>query len=115
VNYPSLDVPEGWTANETKLHEYRVGRDFGVVHSGKSSLFLRSLVARPTGSVKVVQSFIAKPYLGKRVRLTAFVKSEAVVRRAALDLVASFGAGSAKVTGTTPWKKYELVVDVPAA
>jgi hypothetical protein len=115
VNDPSWEVPEGWTANETKLHEYRVGRDSGVVHSGKSSLFLKSLVARPTGSVKVVQSFIAKPYLGKRVRLTAFVKSEAVVRRAALDLVASFDAATAKVAGTTSWKKYEVVVNVPAA
>lgn len=112
---PSWDVPQGWKAIETQAKEYRVGRDQRVVHSGKSSLFLRSLATRPVGSVYVYQRFDAKAYRGKRVRLTAFLRSEGLDHEAALSLFAAYEFGRTTLAGTTPWKKYELVVDVPAA
>ena len=92
-----------------------MGRDQRVVHSGKSSLFLRSLAIRPVGSVYVYQRFDAKAYRGKRVRLTAFLRSEGLDHEAALSLFAAYEFGRTTLAGTTPWKKYELVVDVPAA
>lgn len=112
---PSWQVPEGWNAIETKAKEYQVGRDRQVVLSGKSSLFLRSLVAQPSGSVYVYQRFDAKAYRGKRVRLTAFLRSDALDHEAALSLFAAYESGRTTLAGTTPWKKYELVVDVPVA
>ena len=117
---PSWKIPYGWFAQETSNKEYRVGVDHRVVHGGKSSLFLRSLVAHPSGVITVYQKFDAVPYQGKRVRLTAFLRTEAVIHRATLSLGATSPAlagqsASVEVSGTTPWKKYELVADVPGA
>ena len=99
-------------------HEYRVGTDHRVVHSGKASLFLRSLVGEPAGVAVVSQQFAATAYRGKRVRVSAFLRSERVARGAELWLSANGSAGDAgeksAVRGTTPWKRYELVMDVPA-
>lgn len=111
------NVPTGWTAHETVSGEFRVGTDRRVVHSGKASLFLRSLVAEPAGIVSISQQFVAAAYRGRRVRVSAFLRSE----RAAVEASLWFGAGSsarnvderAVVRGTTPWKRYELVMDVP--
>jgi hypothetical protein len=112
------NVPRGWAATETVPHEYRVGTDHRVVHSGKASLFLRSLVAKPTGVVMVSQQFASTAYQGRRVRVSAFLRSERVARDAELWLIAPDSAGDggerAAVRGTTPWKRYELVMEVPA-
>jgi hypothetical protein len=112
------NVPRGWTATETVPHEFRVGTDHRVVHSGKASLFVRSLVAAPAGMATVSQRFAATAYQGRRVRVSAFLRSERVAREAELWLVADGSAGDvgewAVVRGTTPWRRYELVMDVPA-
>jgi hypothetical protein len=112
---PSWQVPAGWTARETRDHEYRVGVDHRMVHGGKSSMFLRSLAAHPAGSIVVFQDFRANRYQGRRVRLTAFLRSEGVSRGAVLA-VRSDSSPSVRsdLSGTTGWKKYELVVDIPA-
>jgi len=89
-----------------------VGIDHRIVHAGQSSLFLRSLVERPTGAVTVFQRFQAKRYQGGRVRLTAFLRSEAV--SGAFVALGTEGAdATTDVSGTTGWKKYELVMDIP--
>ena len=112
------NVPRGWSAHETVPHEYRVGTDHRVVHSGKASLFLRSLVAAPAGLVGVSQQFAAEAYQGRRVRVSAFLRSERVAQGAELEFSANGSAGivgeRAAVRGTAPWKRYELVMEVPA-
>ena len=109
---PSWRIPAGWTARESVHGEYRVGIDHRIVHAGQSSRFLRSLVERPTGAVTVFQRFQAKRYQGGRVRLTAFLRSEAV--SGAFVALGTEGAdATTDVSGTTGWKKYELVMDIP--
>jgi predicted Ser/Thr protein kinase len=110
---PSWQVPAGWTARETREHEYRVGMDHRIVHGGKSSLFLRSLVAHPTGRITVFQNFLPTRYRGRRVRLTAFLRSEAASPGGILGIHSGNLAARCDVSGTTGWKKYELVMDVP--
>jgi hypothetical protein len=71
-----------------------------------------------------MQASSAQQYLGKRVRLTGYLKSKDVKSWAGLWLRVD-QAGSKKplafdnmsnraVKGTTDWKKYEIVLDVPA-
>jgi hypothetical protein len=70
-----------------------------------------------------MQNSSASQYLGKRVRLTGYMKSKKVKSWAGLWLRVD-QAGSQKslafdnmqnraVKGTTGWKKYEIVLDVP--
>jgi hypothetical protein len=115
ANDPSWQVPDGWTANETRPHEYRVGVDHRMLRGGKSSLFLRSLAPRPAGEIIVFQRFDAKLYREQRIRLSAFLRSEAALQRAILGLNVSGHVNKVEVSGTTSWKKYELVSDVPAS
>jgi hypothetical protein len=112
---PAWQVPAGWTARETGSHEYRVGVDQRIVHGGKRSLFLTSLVAHPSGAIAVFQGFDAVRYRGQRVRLTAFLRSETVASRGHLGLSMSGNNLRVEVSGTSSWKRYELVADVPRA
>ena len=110
-------VPQGWTARSTKSGEYRVGIDRQFLYQGKPSLFLSSLVPKPDGAVSVAQSFSAGPYRGARVRFIGFLQTASVATRAYLVLtIAAEGdnqAVSQTVLGTNPWRRYELVMDVP--
>src|SRR5436190_11484059 len=94
----SWQVPSGWTARQTTPGEYRVGIDHRVVHQGKSSIFLRSLVAEPAGRVSIRQRFSADSYRGKRVRLRGYLRSEKIVSHAALLLRVTAGDQSARAS-----------------
>lgn len=110
---PSWEIPAGWTAQETVAKEYRVGRDRAIVHGGKSSLFLRSLVPKPTGVLTVTQVFATTAFSNKRVRLKAFLRTEGVAGATVLWLARTAKAARISVSGTTSWKEYDLVTDVP--
>jgi RNA polymerase sigma factor (sigma-70 family) len=65
---------------------------------------------------------ISGPYRGKRIRLSGYLKSENVESFAGLILVvwgpdqrvlANDDMGGRPVLGTTDWKKYDIVADVP--
>jgi predicted Ser/Thr protein kinase len=110
-------VPQGWSASSTKSGEYRVGIDRQFLYQGKPSLFLSSLVPKPNGFVNVAQRFSAEPYKGARVRFVGFLQTASVATRAYLVLTIiaegdSQGV-SQTVSGTNPWRKYEVVMDVP--
>ena len=111
---PRWHVPVGWQAEESRAGEYQVGVDHTIVHQGKSSLFLRSLAAHPTGDVQVSQVFDAAPYRGGRVRVAGFFRAGRMDGRATLRLGTEEWADQTEVSGTAQWKRYQVVVDVPA-
>ena len=112
-------VPQGWSANQGEPGQYRVSLDRQLLFQGKPSLSLRSLVAEPSGLVRVTQEFDASRYHGARVRLTGFLRTARVATQASLWLVAAGGdleaplGNRATVSGTHPWQKNEVVMDVP--
>src|SRR5439155_27317308 len=66
---------------------------------------------------------LPQPYRGKRVRLTAYLKTENVTRMAGIQLVATGDDsrdatadpfGMPPVRGTTDWTRCSAVIDVPA-
>jgi hypothetical protein len=69
-----------------------------------------------------MQSFKADEYLSKRIRFSAFVKTDAVQDWAGLWLRVDGPKGSLafdnmqtrSIKGTTAWQNYEVVLDVPA-
>jgi hypothetical protein len=111
------EVPRGWIANQTNRGEYRVGIDHQFLYQGKPSLFLRSLVAEPVGTANVIQQFQAGQYRGARIRLTAFLQTASVTKaHIALGTVGvpeNSGGIATTISGTNPWKRYDVVVDVP--
>ena len=108
------EAMNGWSAAESGTGEYRIGQDNDVAHDGKPSIVIQSTKSSPSGAGLVYQVVDAQRFRGKRVRLSGYLKSEVLVRSAALSFFTSYESGLARITGTTPWKKYELVSDVPA-
>ena len=100
---------------------YGIDLDETTKHGGKASGSIRS-VAAPTGFGTLMQQSSPAPYLGKRVRLSAFIKSEGVEGWAGLWMrfdtatrqSASFdNMEDRPIKGIGDWKKYEVVLDVP--
>lgn len=110
-------VPQGWIANQSHPGEYRVGIDREFAYQGKPTLFLRSLTTAPAGSVNLAQEFQADHYRGARIRLTAFLQTASVMK-AYIGLTAVTAgkypvSAVPGVSGTNPWKRYDVVIDVP--
>jgi hypothetical protein len=110
----SWQVPNGWFADEGQSGEYRVGIDNNLLYEGKRTLFLRSLVPNPTEQVSVYQSFSALKYRGRRVRLSAWLRTDRADVASLNPLVLQLDDWmySARSSGTGSWKRYEVVADV---
>lgn len=115
-------LPKGWVAGNVK--EYEAGIDREVFIKGKAGAYIKSTAATPRSLGTVVQTFNAENYLGKRVRMTAFVKAERIEGWAGLwmrvdgvgeeNYALSFDNMEKRpIKGTLGWKKYHIVLDVP--
>ena len=118
------EVPEGWVVAGTAPQDYQVSV-LPEKREGNNVVLLES-VANPDPSKfgTLSQYCSADQYLGKRVRMTGYLKSENVKNWAGMwfrvddskqkDLSLSFDNMSDRpIKNTTDWKKYEIVLDVP--
>jgi hypothetical protein len=117
----SAAVPQGWFLAGSDPHSYLIDRDTAVNYKGKASGRLES-TGESAGFGTMMQTFESGEYLGKRVRMSAFVKSQEVKRWAGLWLrvdgktrasLSFDNMQNRPITGTTDWKRYEIVLDVP--
>jgi putative transposon-encoded protein len=110
--------------------DYPEGYNIGIeksVERNKNVGFLKSV--KPIKANKfgtIMQMFVPNDYLGKRVRLTGYIKSDGVKDWAGMWFRIDGGTDSKSykalgfdnmqdrpIKGTTDWKKYEIVLDVP--
>jgi hypothetical protein len=113
-------APMGWLAS-AKPGEFDVALDDREAHDGRRSLRLQAISPR-AGVGYVTQIVHASPYRKKRVRLTAWMKTENVGYAALwlscnddkYNVINSDVMYDRPVSGSTPFSRYELVIDVPA-
>ncbi len=120
----SFDMPTNWFAAGSKPKSYEMGIDKGTGQDGKNAATIKSIDKEIAGFGTLMQQCKPDKYLGKRVRMTGFVKSENVISWAGLWLrvdqadskqsLAFDNMFDRQIKGTTAWKKYEIVLDVPA-
>lgn len=120
----SFDTPTGWFNAGSKPKSYEMGIDKGVGQDGKNAATIKSIDKNIDGFGTLMQQSKPDKYLGKRVRMIGFVKSENVSTWAGLWLrVDQSGSqqplsfdnmGNRPIKGTTDWTKYEIVLDVPS-
>jgi hypothetical protein len=116
-------APEGWLLAGSKPASYRTGVDAQMVHEGLPSAYLVSAVPEPDGFGTLMQYISADNYAGKRIRLRASVRSEDVSHWAGLWMrvdkgekaVAFDNMQKRSIKGTTQWRTYDVVLDVPAS
>ncbi|HJZ73147.1 MAG TPA: tetratricopeptide repeat protein [Vicinamibacterales bacterium] len=116
------EVPKGWILAGTKPADYETSVDHGTVFGGLPSAYLRSKKPKIDGFGTLMQSFSAEQYVGRRVRLSAFVKSENVQGWAGLWMRVDGKGGNAplafdnmqdrSIKGTTDWRNYDVVLDI---
>ncbi len=114
-------APKGWFVAGSKPTEYESGVDTQTAYSGHPSAYLKAKVPSVDGFGTLMQDFRADHYLGKRVRFSAFVKTEHAQDWAGLWMrvdkeskqLAFDNMQDRSIKGTTDWKRYDVVLDVP--
>jgi hypothetical protein len=113
-------APKGWFIAGNKPAEYESGIDALAAYNGHPSAYLRAKTPIVQGFGTLMQDFRADHYLGKRVRFSAFVKTEGAQDWAGLWMRIDSGVKTVAfdnmhdrpVKGTTNWQKYDVVLDV---
>jgi hypothetical protein len=112
----------GWFSASSNPGGYDMGVDHTVKFRGSASGFVRAKTEGALGFGTLMQIFKATGYRGKRVRLTAIVRTEQAIQAGLwmrIDLPEGrLGAydnmGDRPIRGTTPWMRYTVVLDVPS-
>jgi hypothetical protein len=114
---------KSWFMAGSDPQDYELGIDTNVTCNGKNSGYMKAKVADPRGFGTMMQMFKANDYLNKRVRFSAYVKSEGIEAWAGLWMridgptqqrpLGFDNMQNRPIKGTTDWQKYEVVLDVP--
>lgn len=123
---PTTSLPSDLNSHQWFLagshpQDYAMSLDPAAVHGGKPSHLLASKAENDQGFGTLMQMFKGKAYLGKRVRLSAWVKAEKVVDWAGVWMRVDGPNGkstafdnmqSHPIKGTLDWERYEVVLDM---
>jgi hypothetical protein len=124
----SGETPRGWFPAGSHPKQYEMSVDHTVVHSGKASAYLKSIVPKTGGFGTLMQTFKADAFRGKRVRMSGYVRSEEVSDWAGLwmrvdgpqipnsqmrEALAFDNMQDRPIKATSDWTRYEIVLDVP--
>ncbi len=113
---------QNWSSAGSHPNDYNMGGDPTVKHGTENSGFIKSIASDIDGFGTWMIQIEADKYIGKRIRLSGYVKSKEVEDWAGLWMRVD-GASTTSLSfdnmedrpikGTTKWKKYEIVLDVP--
>jgi len=119
----SNELPKSWFKSGSKPESYKAGTDSIIFQKGHKSIGIESVDKNIEGFTTVMQVCNAKNYLGTRIKMTGYIKSENVTDWAGMWLrIDSKTPGESlgfdnmqdrPVTGTSGWTKCEIVMDVP--
>ncbi len=114
------ETPKGWFAAGSHPQNYEMSVDTQVKHSGKAGAHIKFIGAQAEGFGTLMQMYKADDYRGKRVRLSAWMKTEGADSAnlwlrvdGAKGMLGFDNMGNRAVKGTSEWKKYEITLDVP--
>ena len=120
----SFDIPKGWYKGGGAPDNYDMGIDPGSGQSGGNAATIKSKKDRPKEWATLMQDFNPGKYLGKRIKMSAYMKTIDVKTKAAFWLrvdqsgtrssLAFDNMSNRLIKGTTDWTKYEIILPVPA-
>lgn len=117
-----MKLPDGWMNSGSNPEQYDMGIDEDVLHNETPSSTIRFTDEEPAGFGSLSTTLPAAKYLDKRVRMTAFVKTEhadwaglwmRVDGPSPGEPLAFDNMFARQIKNTTEWKRYEVVLDVP--
>lgn len=117
-----MNTVDEWTKSGASPDQYAVSVDDAVVHNDHPSVTIRFEGAEDaTGSCELFQTLPADKFHDKRLRMTGFLKSDHVDTAGlwmridgGAQILAFDNMATRPVKNSTDWKRYEVVLDVPA-
>lgn len=118
----SYDLPKNWFKAGSEPDSYEMGIDKKAGVSGGNAAIITSTEKKIKGFGTLMQNSLPGKYLGKRIKMSGYVKSENVDLWAGLWLRVDGKDKSSlsfdnmydrAIKGTTAWKQYEIILDVP--
>jgi hypothetical protein len=119
----SFDLPKGWYKAGAAPDDYEMGIDPGSGQSGGNAGTIKSKKDKAKSWGTLMQDFAPGKFLGKKIRMIAFMKTKDVSTSAAFWLrvdqeksrasLSFDNMANRAITGNTEWTKYEIVLDVP--
>ena len=120
----SVTAPTGWARNGRKAESYVVGVDQVQTWGGMPSAYVRSLQSSVDGFGGMMQTTSAEDFVGKRVRLSGWIKTEDAneggghlwlrVDGQQQGVSLQFdNMDNRAAKGTTDWQEASVVLDVP--
>jgi hypothetical protein len=118
----TFKTPAGWFVAGSNPDDYVCTLDTKTAYRDKPSGSITSKKEKPAGFTTLMQDFSAKEYLGKRMKFSASVKSDAIANWAGLwmrvegaggDVLGFDNMKNRSIKGTTDWKEYTIVLDIP--
>ena len=124
---PDIEGLIGWFASGSAPEKYRLGIDREVARQGSGSGFIWSRTEQIEDEFgTLMQIFKADAYTGSRCRLSAWIQTKDVTNWAGLwmrvdgpetpetnESLAFDNMARRPITGTTDWRVYRVVLDVP--
>lgn len=117
------ELPVGWCLSGSRPQDYEAGIDSSTAHSGTRSAYLKHAVENPKEFSTLMQEFSPEEYLGKRLRMSAWLKTTNVADWASLWLSVYGKEGrinvsfdnmcNRKIIGTNDWTKCQIVLEIP--
>ena len=114
---------KGWNLSGSHPFNYKMGIDRETFHKGQASGYLKSVTEESKEEfATMMQQFKAENYLGKRMKLSGFIKSKDVdgfcglwmrVDNALHDVLQFDNMGNRPIVNDTEWNHYYIVLDVP--
>ena len=116
---------EGWTFTGTDVDKYNMEKDYLDSNQSDYSIKISSNLTDIDPShdfSNLMQTFQAKLFLGKRMRLSAFIKSEDVegwsglwmrIDDKAYEMLGFDNMSNRPIKGSTSWNYYSCVLDIP--
>ena len=120
----SFDVPVGWYKSGNAIDSFEFNMEKNAGHDGKNSITIKSIDPEVKGFASLNQSILPDQFLVRRIKMSAWLKTKDCNSWAGFFLRAD-QEGNDKalsfdnmmdrgVKGTNDWKRYEIVVDIPA-
>jgi len=117
----TVNEVKGWFLTGTNPSLYGMKADHEIFHTGSKSGYLRSNGPVEEGQFgTMMQTFSAKKWVGKRMKMSCFIKTKNVIKCGAWcridskngDLLQFDNMDNRSIHGTTDWNYYSIVLDV---
>ncbi|MEL6571612.1 MAG: glyoxalase superfamily protein [Pseudomonadota bacterium] len=124
---PQLVLPHGWKVSGTQARDYSIGLDDSDA-TGAATIRALDKDAPHVGFATLMQSVVAAPFAGQRLRLRAELKTQDAPDAATIWMRMDDASGQTVafdnmekrtvdgvLSGTADWSSREVVLDVPSA